>query len=187
MLKERIQEVFDFTKSESPYKKANKGWINQDIFLDLSPSADSLKQKDEAANVTLFWAPINNLLFNIFLVISVSSIMVVTSLSLEKGKFNFDLFNSSLINDMVNVEDNNIVQTSDMSELDDTNSEDEKNSIIDEANIKNNINSSNDNQIYSDLSGNTNEIDKEKNLVESDETNKDTIILKNIKSKSNFI
>ena len=44
MLKERIQEVFEFTKSESPYRKANKGWINQDIFLDLSPSPDQVKQ-----------------------------------------------------------------------------------------------------------------------------------------------
>ena len=64
MLKERIQEVFEFTKSESPYRKANKGWINQDIFLDLSPSSDTLKQKKEAAKVTLLWSPINNLLSN---------------------------------------------------------------------------------------------------------------------------
>ena len=55
MLKERIQEVFEFTKSESPYRKANKGWINQDIFIDLSPSADTFKQTNEAAKVTLLW------------------------------------------------------------------------------------------------------------------------------------
>ena len=33
MLKERIQEIFEFTNSESPYRKANKGWINEDIFM----------------------------------------------------------------------------------------------------------------------------------------------------------
>ena len=69
MLKERIQEVFEFTKSESPYRKANKGWINQDIFLDLSPSTDTYKQTSEAAKVTLFWSPLNSLLSNIFLII----------------------------------------------------------------------------------------------------------------------
>ena len=53
MLKERIQEIFEFAKSESPYRKANKGWINQDIFLDLSSSSDSIKQRNEAAKVTL--------------------------------------------------------------------------------------------------------------------------------------
>ena len=67
MLKERFQEVFDFTKSESPYRKANKGWINQDIFLDFSPSVDKINQTNEDAKVTLFWSPINKLLSNIFL------------------------------------------------------------------------------------------------------------------------
>ena len=61
MLKERIQEVFEFTKSESPYRKANKGWINQDIFLDLSPSANKYKHTNEVAKVKLFWSPINSL------------------------------------------------------------------------------------------------------------------------------
>jgi len=70
VLKERIQEVFEFTKSESPYRKANKGWINQDIFLDLSPSANTYKQTNEAAKVTLFWSPINSLLSNIFSLLS---------------------------------------------------------------------------------------------------------------------
>ena len=40
MLKERIQEIVEFTNSESPYQKANKGWINQNIFLDLMLDLD---------------------------------------------------------------------------------------------------------------------------------------------------
>ena len=86
MLKERIDEVFEFTKSESPYRKANKGWINQDIFLDLSPSPDTFARKNEAAKVTLFWSPINILLSKIFIIIIISSILVFTSLSLAKGR-----------------------------------------------------------------------------------------------------
>ncbi len=70
MIKERLQEIVDFTKSESPYRKANKGWINQDIFLDLSPSVDTIKQQNETAKVTLFWSPINSLLSNIFFLLN---------------------------------------------------------------------------------------------------------------------
>ena len=87
MLKERIQEVFEFTKSESPYRKANKGWINQDIFLDLSPSPDQVKQINEDAKVTLFWSPINSLLSNIFIVFILGSLLVFTSVSFAKGRF----------------------------------------------------------------------------------------------------
>ena len=95
MLKERIQEVFDFTKSESPYRKANKGWINQDIFLDFSPSADQINQTNEDAKVTLFWSPINKLLSNIFIIIILGTLLVFTSSSLEKGRFDFNLFSNS--------------------------------------------------------------------------------------------
>jgi len=94
VLKERIQEILEFTKSESPYRKANKGWINQDIFLDLSPSPDQVKQKKEDAKVTLFWSPINRLLSNIFLIIIVCSILVFSSVSFAKGRFDFNLFNN---------------------------------------------------------------------------------------------
>ena len=106
MLKERIQEVFDFTKSESPYRKANKGWINQDIFLDLSPNADLYKQTNEAAKVTLFWSPINSFFSNIFLIIILGSILVFTSVSFAKGRFDFNLFNNSLIIDSIKYQQN---------------------------------------------------------------------------------
>ena len=101
MLKERIQEIFEFTKSESPYRKANKGWINQDIFLELSPSPDQVKQINEDAKVTLFWSPINSLLSNIFLIIILGSIIVFTSVSFAKGRFDYNLFNNSENNDIV--------------------------------------------------------------------------------------
>ena len=103
MLKERIQEVFDFTKSESPYRKANKGWINQDIFLDFSPSADQINQTNEDAKVTLFWSPINKLLSNIFIIIILGTVLVFTSVSFAKGRFYFDLFSNSSIVDIVAV------------------------------------------------------------------------------------
>ncbi len=187
MLKERIKEIFDFTKSESPYRKANKGWINQDIFLDLNPSPDKFLQKNEAAKVTVFWSPINTLLSNIFTIIIISSIIVFTSLSLEKGRFNFNLFNTPLINDIVKVEDNKFLNTNDLDDLDSINFENEQNLEINELDKINKITSLDDNQIKSDQEKITAQSDKKDSLIKDKENNIDIKISENNKSKSNFI
>jgi len=118
VLKERIQEIFEFTKSESPYRKANKGWINQDIFLDLSPSPDQFKQINEDAKVTLFWSPINSLLSNIFIIFILGSLLVFTSVSFAKGRFDLNLFSGSAIIDVVEVEENNSLDISESNHVD---------------------------------------------------------------------
>ena len=187
MLKERIQEIFEFTKSESPYRKANKGWINKDIFLDLSPSTDKFAQKNEAAKVTVFWTPINNLLSKIFIIIIISSLLVFTSSSLAKGRFNFNLFNSSFIQDIVKVEDNKFLKINQLKDLDSRNSENEQNLEINELDKINNITSLDDNQINSEQETITTEIDKDNSLIKDKENNIDNKILENKKSKSNFI
>jgi hypothetical protein len=187
VLKDRLQEIFEFTKSESPYRKANKGWINQDIFLDLSPSVDTLKQKKEAAKVTLFWSPINNLLSNIFLIIVISSILVFTSLSLSKGRFGFDSFNSSLISTIAIVEDNKVVEDTTVIALDSINSENEEILEINQLDKITNINSLDDNPTNSDQKIIISKIEKEDRVTEDNENNKDIKILENKRSKSNFI
>ena len=187
MLKERIQEIFEFTKSESPYKKANKGWINQDIFLDLSPSNNTFARKNEAAKVTVFWTPISSLLSNIFAIIIISSILVFTSLSLSKGRFNFNLFNTSLIQNIVKVEDNKGLNDTQINNLDYTNSENQQNIEINELDKRNNITSLDDNQINSDQIKTTTEIKKQDSLIKEKVNNRDIKILENKKSKSNFI
>ena len=187
MLKERIQEVFEFTKSESPYRKANKGWINQDIFLDLSPSSDNFKQKKEAAKVTLLWSPINSLLSNIFLILIIGSILVFTSLSFAKGRFDFDLFNTSVINDIVKIEDYKVLKTSHLDGLDSINKEIEQSLEENEIYKRSNINSLDDNQINLDHEIITNKIDKQEIAIKDIERNKDIDNPKDQKSKSNFI
>ncbi len=188
MLKERIQEIFEFTKSESPYRKANKGWINQDIFLDLSPSSNTLKQKKEVAKVTLLWSPINSLLSNIFLILIIGSILVFTSLSFERGRFDFNLFNESVIKDIVKVEDEKFVNTSklDVSESVkiDKNQNFEVNQIdkeIDKINLSDNNQENLERKII------TNEIKKQDAIVDDMSRSKNIEVLKNKKSKSNFI
>ena len=187
MLKERIKEILEFSKSESPYRKANKGWINQDIFLDLSPSPDNLKQTNEAAKVTLFWSPINSLLSNIFTILIISSILVFTSLSLAKGRFNVDLFNTSLIKDEVKAEDKIVLKPSNLEASDSINSDNEKNINTKDLGEINKINSLNDNQDNLDQKKTINEIDKEESKLKETENHQDVLILKNKKSKSNFI
>ena len=187
MLKERIQEVFEFTKSESPYRKANKGWINQDIFLDLSPAPDTFAQKNEAAKITVWWSPVNTLLSNIFIVIIISSLMVFTSLSFAKGRFNLNLFNTSLTNEIIQATDNNVMKTNQLTDLDSLDLENEQNLEIEELETKNNMISLDENQIKSDQKTITTEIDKKEVLIKDKENNTNIRILENKKSKSNFI
>ena len=109
MLKERFQEILDFTKSESPYQKANKGWINQDIFLELGKSTNTRDQKTEFATVKLLWSPINKLISNIFIIILVASLLVLGTIALSKGRISLSLFNTSLQGNIVQVDREKIV------------------------------------------------------------------------------
>ena len=187
MFKERIKEISEFTKSESPYRKANKGWINQDIFLDLSPSADTFSQKDEAAKLTVFWSPVNTLLSNIFIIIIMSSILVFTSISLSKGGFHFDLFNNSLITNTVKVEDNKVLKFDHVKDLDSINNENVQNIEINELDNINNKTYLDDNQIKSDQEKITTQNLKQDNSIKGIESDKEIKIIRNKKSKSNFI
>ena len=187
MLKERIQEVFEFTKSESPYRKANKGWINQDIFLDLSPSTDKYKQTSEAAKVTLFWSPLNSLLSNIFLIIILGSILVFTSVSFAKGRFDFNLFNNSEINDIVNVYQNKALDIPRLKDTDSTNSTNQKNLETKDSDKSTKISSLDDNLKNADEKTINKKIDKQDTAIKESEGNKDIKILQNKKPKSNFI
>ena len=187
MLKERIQEIFEFAKSESPYRKANKGWINKDIFLDLNPSGDTLKQKNEAAKVTLFWYPINILLSNIFLIIILGSIFVFSSVSFAKGRFEINLFNESGINDIVKVDENKGLNISLFDDGDSTNLTIQQNIEFKELEKMNENNSldyvleGGDEEII------TEKIDRQDTLIKESNSNKGIEKFHNKQPNSNFI
>ena len=187
MLKERIQEVFDFTKSESPYKKANKGWINQDIFLDLSPSSGTLKQKKELAKVTFLWSPINRLLSNIFLIIIVGSLLVFTSVYFTKSRFHSNLFNNSAIIDIAKSDGIKAPNTSGIKDIDATNPTTLKNLDTKDLDETTKTNSLNDDLMKADPKIINQKTDKEESLIKEIQSNKDIQILQNKKQKSNFI
>ena len=180
MLKERVLEVFEFTKNESPYRKANKGWINQDIFLDLSPYTEKFKQKNEDAKITLFWSPINTLLSKIFIIIILGSIIVFTSVSFSKGRFTINLLNNSQIIDNEKVELNEDINIIELSEIELMNTP-----------LKENIDTKdlvNKNEIDDDLIKlNHQRIDEKDSFKKESKSNKEIKILQNKKLKSNFI
>ena len=187
MLKERIKEVFEFTKSESPYSKANKGWVNQDIFLDLSPSSDTIKQLDEDAKVTLFWSPINTFISNIFFIIILGSILVFTSISFVKGRFDLNLFSKSAITDIVELEENKVLDISQLKDIDSTNSIIKENFDNKDLGKPNKINSLEDDLMKEDQKIINQKIDnKDSSIIES-QSNKDIKVLQNKKPKTNFI
>ncbi len=184
MLKDRIQEVFEFTKSESPYRKANKGWINQDIFLDLSSSSDTVKQTNEAAKVTVFWSPINSLLSKIFLIIIFCSILVFCSVSFAKGRFDIDLFNNPGTSDIVKVDekkDLNISVIDDVESIDETILENIDTKSLEE------IKSLDNNLMKEDKKLINKKIEKQEGLIKKSESKIDSKISQNKKQKSNFI
>ena len=87
MFGERIKEIIDFAKSESPYRSANKGWITNDVFLNLGPSEEKSASKfDQLVKVSFLWQPIIQLASILFVVIFLSSIFAFAPISLSSGR-----------------------------------------------------------------------------------------------------
>ena len=178
MIKERLQEIVDFTKSESPYRKANKGWINQDIYLDLGKSSNNRQNEKEFANVTLLWSPIYKLITNIILVIFLASILVLVAITLTKDAFHLSLFNTSSQINIVQVDQEKIVLTSDNDPL----LEDNSASIVKEDLNKDKTDLSKKNSTSADFSEEVK--DKNGKVINNNENIK---VTKTSKPKSNFV
>ena len=189
MLKERLQEIFEFTKSESPYSKANKGWINQDIFLEFGESSSSLSKQKEAAKVTLSWAPIQRLISNLLLIIVLSSILVLTTIKLSKLNFNLSSFNTVYKSKFVQLDSNQSNLILEEIEIIDSNleAESEENSIKEVTNLIDDqlVNSEDSLKTYENITEDQmSDLDEEKSV--EIEIKNDFEILSNKKSKSNF-
>ena len=104
MFKDRLQEILEFTKSESPYSKANKGWINQDIFLEFGKSSSALSKQKEAAKVTLLWPPLQRLISNLLIILIISSLIVLTTLKGSQLNFNLGSLSVALKDKLVQID-----------------------------------------------------------------------------------
>ncbi len=88
MLGDRVQEIVDFAKTESPYQSANKGWITEDIFLQWGSSdSKSSKNLDKLVKVSFFWQPIIQLLVILFVIAALAILFAFTPIALSNGKF----------------------------------------------------------------------------------------------------
>ena len=178
MIKERLQEIVDFTKSESPYRKANKGWINQDIYLELGNSSNNGGNEKEFANVTLLWSPIYKLITNIILVIFLASILVLGAITLTKDAFYLSLFNTSSQLQIVQVDQEKIVFTADNDPL----LEDNSTSIVKEDLNKEKTDLSKEKSLLTDLS-----LEVKGENGKDIKNNENKKVTKTSKPKSNFI
>ncbi len=86
MPNEKIKEIVDFATSESPYRSANKGWITDQVYLNLGASRDeSVKGLDRIVQVSINSKPIIQLLLLVFLVAFISVVLAFAPISLSRG------------------------------------------------------------------------------------------------------
>ena len=111
MVRERLKEIVDFAKSESPYRNANKGWINDNIYFQWGALEKEISNDGkELLDVFLFWKPVKKLLSILFIVVLLSSAFVFTSISFSKGRLDNKLllvsnfFDYREINDQDNLD-----------------------------------------------------------------------------------
>ena len=189
MFKERLQEILEFTKSESPYSKANKGWINQDIFLEFGKSSSNLSKQKESAQVTLLWPPIQRLISNLLLIIIISSLIVITSLKESQLNFNLRSFTFALKNKLVQVDTKKLNLVFEEQNVDnDFNSETEEDFPKQLGNLSNyQLSEDEDLLKLEDNIAKDKLIELEEQNIEELEIKKDKSITSVKKSKSNFL
>ena len=84
---ERIKELVDFATSESPYRDANKGWLNDDVYLQWGKEPGfSPKSGVEVANISVSWSPINRLASILLAVVILASTFVFLEVSISHGR-----------------------------------------------------------------------------------------------------
>ncbi len=82
-IKKSASELVEFFNSESPYRQANKGWIAENIFLNLKPDQeDPSKRLDQIAEVSLYWQPIFQIAIALIFVISLSALLAFSPIYL---------------------------------------------------------------------------------------------------------
>jgi len=115
-VRERVKEIADFARSESPYRSATKGWIGNDVFIEWgAPAKQTLKAGDEVAGISVFWQPINQMLALLFFLFFIATILVFLAVSFAHGNLNVP---SGL---KQSIQSNNSVQISITSQIADTN------------------------------------------------------------------
>ena len=119
MVRERLKEVVDFARAESPYRNANKGWINDDVYLQWGSLPDQVdKEGNELIDIFIFWKPIQKFISILFLVVSISVIMVFLTINFAQGKFKLLLNTPLSLSQLNTVENSQSFEVSEIKQLD---------------------------------------------------------------------
>ena len=121
------------------------------------------------------------------MIIILGSILVFISVSFVKGRFDFNLFNNSDINDIVKVDQNKAPDITILKDIDSNNSTIQKNIETKDLAKSTKISSLDDNLMKADEKTINKKIGKQDTPIKEIESNKDLKILQNKKPKSNFI
>ncbi len=105
MVRERVQELVDFATTESPYRDANKGWVTDDVYIQLGRSKEKTSNPGkELANISVFWDPINKLVSIVFLVVALATILVFIAVSFAHGRFQMPIDTARVIPETAEIE-----------------------------------------------------------------------------------
>ena len=113
--------------------------------------------------------------------------LVFISVSFAKGRFDFNLFNNSEINDIIKVDQNKTPDISILNDIASTNSTIQKNLETKDIDQSTKISSFDDDIKKVDEKRINKKIDKQDTVIKESEGNKDIKNLQNKKPKSNFI
>ncbi|WP_269623394.1 hypothetical protein [Prochlorococcus marinus] len=92
VIRERIQEVVDFAKTESPYRSANKGWLTNNIFLERGSGTDqNAKKFDQVVKISVLWQPIVQIAFSLLCAIFLATLFAFTPFALAHGKLHLNI------------------------------------------------------------------------------------------------
>ncbi len=140
MVKERITEIIDFATSTSPYKNANKGWLTEDVYLQLGAKPQkSSKQGKQFLDVFVFWKPIKELVVILFFAVSLASILVVSSISYAHGNLHFSFSLPSITSKPIELQEDVQEEIKNMPVVEDNQSSSLELSEIEEIPIKNEV------------------------------------------------
>lgn len=82
-IKKSASELVEFFNSESPYRQANKGWLSDDIYLNLRPEQRKESKKfDQIAEVSVYSSSIVGMVLTFLFVIGLSILVAFSPLYL---------------------------------------------------------------------------------------------------------
>ncbi len=84
-IKSSASELVEFFRTESPYRQASKGWLAEDVYLNLKPSKEnSPSGLDQIAEVSFYWQPVIQIVVMLLSLITLATLLAFSPLYLFK-------------------------------------------------------------------------------------------------------